>query len=106
MSLAGCSDDGGGPASSTQVIAACHEFNDAFCRGIADCGSIPGGVDACIADRNRKCPQELEPEWCWDEERDALEDCAADIRDQSCQQLCPNGNCSFTCTWLCQMAPG
>ena len=102
----GCGGDEDEPATREDVVAACREYQEAACRAFARCvDGTPAQVSACIADGNSRCASQVAPSSCWEEQRAALEDCAADVEEESCVLLCDSDSCEDECTWICPAQP-
>ena len=105
LSLAACGGDKD-PATIEDVISACHDYGEAACRAFADCiGLSEQEVTRCIADGDARCGPQRAPEWCWDAQRDAYDDCAGDVDDRSCDVLCDGASCMDECRWVCPPQP-
>jgi hypothetical protein len=103
VSLAGCAGDD--YATGEEVLAVCHEYQDAACRAFAVClGASEPEVAACMETGRSRCRQGIGAVTCWDQQRAALDDCAADVAEESCESLCNAESCSHQCDWLCPEA--
>jgi hypothetical protein len=94
------------PATSQDVLSSCQAYSRAACQAFAGCIPITSDqLAACIVQAESDCQPELGPEWCWDLQRDAYEDCIDDVEEASCGSICDRGTCQYTCRWSCPTQP-
>lgn len=94
------------PATSVDVLSSCQAYGRAACQAFAGCIPIPSDqLAACIFRAESECQPDLGPEWCWDLQRDAYEDCIDDVEEASCGSMCESGSCSHSCRWSCPTQP-
>ena len=106
MFFAACAEESGPPPTEADVIAACREYNDGACHTLGRCiGWAPDRVQQCINEENAKCDNDVQPEWCWETQRDALERCSATVDDKSCSDVCSGNFCGVNCLYFCPPAP-
>ncbi len=99
----GCADESPRPATHDEVIAACQLYAVNACRSIGAClGHTPAQIAYCIDQEYGECDEELQAESCWTRQRDALEECSADVESESCEDVCNDiGFCFDPCPYFC-----
>lgn len=101
LAVSACADERP-PPTRDEVLWACGTYNLEVCRAFGRClGWTDAEIQDCVNDENAECADDLQAESCWENQRDALERCTADVADDACSEVCNNGFCGAQCLYFC-----